>query len=227
LINLTFSEDNWQEMRLYIAARLPANTRNAALYLLDALADMVRGMEEDQAADLVLAALYYLFLGKNQMIEKIFAMRECRDRLIALFERLSINPALGALAIAAGSALLILGAGTAIAAPPIIVGLTGLVGVVGVAFAGLATWLGVKTICSICNQKDCAALEACDAVSNCASPVHPDCDKDDCISPDYVKPPPTGDSSVIATAAAIIGLSALGLAVLLLKQPKKRRRLTI
>jgi len=196
LINLTFSEDNWQEMRLFIAARLPANTRNVVLFLLDALADMVRGMEEDKAADLVLAVLYYLFCGKDHLIKKIYAMRECRDRLNAFFGRLSLNGDLGNVALLAGAALLLAGGTAAVAIPAALAGAATLVlGALGL--GGLAALLF--------HTKD--------------QPK----DRSD-VKSGYVMPPKTGDSNAVTIGAAITALTALGLAALLLQQPKRRRR---
>jgi LPXTG-motif cell wall-anchored protein len=201
LLPLIFSEDNWQEMRLCIAARLPANTRNAALYLLDALANMVRGMEPGKAADLVLAVLFHLFLGKNHMIEKLFALRECRDRLIAFFEKLSINDALGPIAVLAGATL------AAGAAVPI--GIAGLGAAVlgGLGLTGLAAWLLSRNA-----TRETAALpkpgETVDSSQEKAD------------MPGYVMPPKTGDSPIIAIAAAFIGSLALGAALTLRKRRK-------
>ena len=208
LITLTFSEDNWAEMRLYIAARLPANTRNAVLYLLDALADLVRGMEENEAADMVLAVMYYLFLGKDHLIKKIFAMREWKARLTAFFEKLSINVDLGGIAVAAGAALVLAGVGV-VAAKTLITGAAGLLGVVGAAIGGIV-WFSNKKSCPDCGKRNCASLKGgvCDEAG----------------AFQVLKPPKTGGSNAAAITAAITAISALGLAVLLLQRPKARRR---
>jgi hypothetical protein len=202
LITLTFSEENWAEMRLFIAARLPANTRSAALYLLDALADMVRGMEPGKAADLTLAVLFHLFLAKDDLIKKLFALREFRDRLIAFFKKLSLNDALGPIAVLAGATL------AAGAAVPI--GLAGLgVAVLGgLGLTGLAAWLFSR-----------------DATHETAALPKPgetaDSSQENTDMAGYVKPPKTGDSYAIVVGASIIGgLALLGAALTL----KKRRK---
>jgi hypothetical protein len=208
LLPLIFSEDNWQEMRLFIAARLSPVTRDAVLYLLDAVADMVRGMEGDKAADLVLAVMFHLFLGKNAMIEKLFALRECRDRLTAFFEKLSINDALGPIAILAGTTLV---AGSAVALAPLTLAGVATLVLGGLGLTGLAQWLTKDRPC---------CKEAKQAGPGSGSHA-PDCPN---ASDSFVRPPKTGDSPAAAIGAAIIGMTALGLAVLLLQQPKRRRR---
>jgi hypothetical protein len=196
LINLTFSEGNWQEMRLFIAARLPANTRDVVLFLLDALADMVRGMEEDKAADLVLAVLYYRFCGKDHVIKAIYAMRDCRDRLNAFFGRLSLNGDMGNLALLAGGALLLAGGTAAVAIPTVLAGLGALV-LSGLGLGGLAALL-FHTKKQTENSPDTQS--------------------------GIVPPPKTGDSNAVTIGAALIGMLTLGAAILLLQRPKKRRR---
>jgi hypothetical protein len=157
---------------------------------------------------LVLAVMFHLFLGKNHMIEKLFALRECRDRLIAFFEKLSINDALGPIASLAGTTLL---AGTAVAVAPLTLAGAAALVLGGLGFTGLAAWLTRDKPC--CDEAKRAGAELDSHAPDC--PNAPGA---------FVKPPKTGDSPAIAIAAAVTAITALGLAVLLLQRPKRRRR---
>jgi len=147
----------------------------------------------------VLAVLYYLFCGKDHLIKKIYAMRECRDRLNAFFGRLSLNGDLGNLALLAGGALLLAGGAATVAIPATLAGLGALV-LGGLGLGGLAALL-FHTKTQPENNPDTQS--------------------------GVVMPPKTGDSHAVAIAAAMLGLLALGAAVLLIQRPKKRRRVCI
>jgi LPXTG-motif cell wall-anchored protein len=154
---------------------------------------------------LVLAVMFHLFLGKNHMIEKLFALRECRDRLIAFFEKLSINDALGPIAILAGTTLVV---GTAVAVVPLTLAGAAALVLGGLGLTGLVAWLTKDKPC--CDE---AKKAGSDLVSH-----SPDCPN---APGSYVMPPKTGDSNaIIIGVVAIGGLALLGAALML----KKRRR---
>ncbi|MCL2530742.1 MAG: hypothetical protein FWE40_01110 [Oscillospiraceae bacterium] len=109
LIPLILSDENWGEMRLLIAARLPANTRNRALNLLDGLADLLRDTDDDSGPDLVLAVLFYVFTGADCIMEHLLTLRHFRRQLEAFFGNLTQNDTFWIVAVTALGALATVG----------------------------------------------------------------------------------------------------------------------
>jgi hypothetical protein len=132
LIPMLLSDENWGEMRLFLAAQLPANTRDTVLHLLDGLANLLRDTDERDGPDIVLAVVFYLFTGANCVLDGLLALRQFRGQLTVFFEHISQNIHWYALAAVA------LG-GLAIAlSPPVFVGLLGgLIGLIAGVFAAI------------------------------------------------------------------------------------------
>jgi hypothetical protein len=89
VITLIFSEENWPEMRVYIAARLPDNTRDIVLIILDGFAAMMRDntLGGNMGADLILNVLFYLFYDADSLVNELLTMRDVfSSRIISFFE---------------------------------------------------------------------------------------------------------------------------------------------
>gem|GEM_PF-6890097 len=105
LIPMILSDENWAEMRLLIAARLPANTRDAALNLLDGLAVMLATTDSALGPDLVLATLFYVLSGADCVLQHLLSLRQFYRQIRAFFEGLAQNDLLWILALTVTGAL--------------------------------------------------------------------------------------------------------------------------
>jgi len=132
LIPMMLSEENWAQMRQFLAARLPANTRNCVLHMLDGLANLLRDTDDNRGPDLVLAVLFYLFTGTDCALNHLLRLREFRRQLTAFFQHISENVRLWHLAVLA------LGAMAVVTSPLWIWGLIGgIIGLMAGIFAGI------------------------------------------------------------------------------------------
>ena len=109
LIPMILSDENWAEMRLLIAARLPANTRDRALNLLDGLAELLRDTDDDSGPDLVLAVLFYVFTGADCIMEHLLTLRRFYRQIQAFFNNLLQNDTFWIVALTALGALATVG----------------------------------------------------------------------------------------------------------------------
>jgi hypothetical protein len=108
LIPLILSPENWADMRLAIAARLPANTRGAVLWVLDGLADLLR---DTRSVDVVLLTLTFMLTGADWALEGLLALRQFRRQIEAFFNYLAgyAEPFFWGMAIGALGALATIG----------------------------------------------------------------------------------------------------------------------
>ena len=108
LIPLILSPENWSEMRLVIAARLPANTRGAVLWVLDGLADLLR---DTRSVDVVLLTMTFMLTGADWALEGLLALRQFRRQIEAFFNYLAgyAEPFFWGMAIGALGALATIG----------------------------------------------------------------------------------------------------------------------
>ena len=87
IIELLFTEENYAEVRVFIAARVQDNQRDFILPLCDNLADLMMDhtLKGHIGADLIMSMLFYMFLDSNSLTDDLLLQRNTYSARIASF----------------------------------------------------------------------------------------------------------------------------------------------